>query len=49
MKKEKAIKSSAVEIINYYIGSATILDLEVHNKWLRATLSSGIKFSIRNL
>ena len=49
MKKEKAMKSSAVEIINYYIGSATIIDLEIVNGWLRATLSSGVKFWVRNL
>jgi len=45
---DKSISSDAVEIIKHYIGDNKILDLQVHNKWLRATLSSGVKFSILN-
>jgi len=45
---DKSISSDAVEMIKYYIGDNKILDLVVHNKWLRATLSSGVKFSILN-
>ena len=46
-KKQEAINSQSVEIIKYYT-SCEIIDLVVHNGWLKATLSSGIKFSIKN-
>jgi len=45
--KQKAINSQSVEMIKYYT-SSKIIDLVIHNKWLRATLSSGVKFSIKN-
>jgi len=48
LMKKQTISSDATEIIKHYIGDNKILDLQVHNKWLRATLSSGVKFSILN-
>jgi len=49
MKKQQAISSSAVEYIKYFLDKDNkIMDLVVKNQWLRATLSSGVKFSVRN-
>lgn len=48
-KKEQAINGRAVEIINHYIlKDNKILDLRVKNKWLEATLGSGVKFKVLN-
>ncbi len=41
------IKSKAVEIIKFYLGDSEILNLEVKNKWLVATLEN-CRFSILN-
>lgn len=48
-KEKKAINSNALEYLKSLINPANkIEDLEVRGKWLRASLSSGCKFSVRN-
>ena len=48
--KSKTIKSTALEVLKSMISpQVKITDLEVRNKWLRATLSSGITFSVKNI
>lgn len=48
--KEKSISSGSLEIINHYKDKNNkILDLRVKNKWLEATLSSGVKFKVLNI
>lgn len=44
-----AIKSSAVEYLKSIISpEVKVMDLEVHNSWLVATLSSGVIFRVKN-
>lgn len=48
-KERKAINSNALEYIKTLISrDVKIVDLEVKGRWLCASLSSGIKFSVRN-
>ena len=44
-----AINSNAVADINHMIGpNNKIINLEVRNKWLVATLASGVYFWVKN-
>jgi len=44
-----AINSNALEYLNSLLDPhMKIIDLEVRNRWLRATLSSGVYFSVKN-
>lgn len=46
--KEQTIKSDILEILKYYlVKDAEIINLEVRNKWLVATLPN-CRFSVRN-
>jgi hypothetical protein len=46
---EKAINSNAYDTLRGYLHpQVKIVDVEVKGKWLVATLSSGITFSIQN-
>lgn len=51
MKKEKnkAVNSDAYKFLQSFLHSEVkILDVEVCGKWLKAFLSSNIKFSVKN-
>lgn len=45
----KAVNPKAYELLVAWLGpNNKIVDLEVHNRWLTATLRSGIRFSVVN-
>jgi len=45
----KVINYDALSYLKLFLSpDVKIVDLQVYNKWLRATLSSGIFFSVKN-
>lgn len=46
---KQAIKSHALEVLETLLSpQATIIDLEVRGKWLRARLDTELYFSVKN-
>jgi hypothetical protein len=50
MKTNSSISSNALEYLKHFLApTCKIVDLQVRNKWLVATLSSGVYFWVLNI